>query len=274
MINILRKHALDVQKFEDKKAAEFLKLLKQSEIEIAGRLAGTSESFTQVHLLRILAEVKASIQGLELRAVGFYQNATIEAVDLGIQHTVDEITRLGKLAGDPVALPAVSLEAASGLSDPAQALLANHFEASVQRYGIDVLNSVRQRIQLGMVTGAPKRNVVLDVKQAIDGQKWKAEQIVRTETSHAYGAAQHRSIKEAAKKVPGMKKVWIHQSSYKCEVCIDLDGTERPMDGTWEIKIGRKTKKVAHAPAHPNCTCRVVAMKPSWRKALGKLGYL
>jgi hypothetical protein len=72
--------------------------------------------------------------------------------------------------------------------------------------------------------------------------------------------------------VPGLEEdVGPPVFSYKCDVCIGLDGTERPMDGTWTIKIGKKTKKVAHAPAHPNCTCRVVAMKPSWKDKLGKL---
>jgi hypothetical protein len=125
-----------------------------------------------------------------------------------------------------------------------------------------------------MITGAKSGSVVKEVQSAISGTKAQATQLVRTETSSAYGAAQHRSIKEASKQVPGLKKMWVHQSSYPCPICIKLDGTERPIDGTWTIKIGKKTKQVAHAPAHPNCTCRVTSITPKWRSKLEKLGYL
>jgi hypothetical protein len=274
----LRDHAKQVARLEDTQARDFLDILKQTEIEITGRLASVSDAdtpFSVFQLQRVLGEVKAAIGGLEIKAVDLYGTAQSDAIDLAVEHTVGELTRSLSLVDDE--LPnafSLNLDAAAGMSDPAQMLLANHFESSVQRYGIDVLNAVRRRVQVGMITGDPSKTVVADVQRAFAGTKPQAVQLVRTETSSAYGAAQHRSIKEAADQVPGLKKMWIHQSSYKCDVCIGLDGTERPMDGTWTIKIGKKTKKVAHAPAHNNCTCRVVAMKPSWKDKLGKLGYL
>jgi hypothetical protein len=271
----LRDHAKQAARLEDTQARDFLGILKQTELEITGRLASVSDAdtpFSVFQLQRVLGEVKAAIGGLEIKAVDLYGTAQSDAIDLAVEHTIGELTRSLSLVDDE--LPTLSLDASAGMSDPAQMLLANHFESSVQRYGIDVLNAVRRKVQIGMITGDPAKTVITDVQRAIVGTRSQAVQLVRTETSSAYGAAQHRSIREAAKQVPGLKKMWVHQSSYKCDVCIALDGTERPMDGTWTIKIGKKTKKVAHAPAHPNCTCRVVAMKPSWKDKLGKLGYL
>jgi hypothetical protein len=274
-VKVLRDHAKQFARLEDSTAKDFLGILKQTEGEVLARLSNitdTDTAFNTFALQQVLGEVKAAISGLESKAQDFFGTAQSDAIDLAVEHAYSEITRVSSLAdGAPLNL---SLDAASGMSDPAQMLLANHFESSVQSYGIDVLNAVRRRVQMGMITGDPSRAVVGDVQKAISGTRWKAEQIVRTETSNAYGAAQHRSITEAAKQVPGLKKVWIHQSSYPCPICIDLDGTERPIDGTWTIKIGKKTKKVAHAPAHPNCTCRVVSMTSKWRSKLEKLGYL
>jgi len=276
LLATLRDHSKQVAKLETATADDFLKALKQTEAEIVGRLYAVTDSdtaFSTFTLQRVLAEVKAAIGTLEAKAGDIYGVAQQDAIDLAVQQTVDEVARASSLLDDGASLN-LSLDAASGMSDPAQALLANHFESSVQRYGLDVLNQVRRKVQIGMITGDPSRQVVNEVQRAIAGTRPQAEQLVRTETSSAYGAAQHRSITEAAKQVPGLKKMWVHQSSYKCDVCIELDGTERPINGTWTIKIGKKTKKVAHAPAHPNCTCRVIAIKPSWKDKLKGLGYL
>lgn len=275
LAKVLRDHARQAQRLSDDQAKDFLGILKQTEMEIVGRLSSVGNSdtpFQVFQLQQVLGEVKAAIGSLQLKAVDLYGTAQSDAIDLAVEQSIREVARASSLVGD--ATLNLSLDAAAGMSDPAQLLLANHFESSVQRYGIDVLNAVRRRVQVGMITGDRPRDVVSDVQKAIDSTKPQAEQLVRTETSSAYGAAQHRAIKEVADKNPGLQKMWIHQSSYKCDVCIDLDDTTRPMDGTWTVKIGKKTKKVAHAPAHPNCTCRVVAMKPSWKDKLGKLGYL
>jgi len=275
LLQTLRDHSKQVVKLETSTADDFLKALRQTETEIVGRLyAVTSNdtSFTTFQLQRVLAEVKSAIATLETKANDIYGTAQQDAIDLAVEQASAEITQASKLLDDaPLDL---SLDASAGMSDPAQLLLANHFESSVKGYGLDVLNAVRRKIQVGMLTGDPARSVVGEVQKAIAGTRAQATQLVRTETSAAYGAAQHRSIAEAAKEVPGLKKMWVHQSSYKCDVCIDLDQTTRPLDGTWTIKIGRKTKKVAHAPAHPNCTCRVIAIKASWKDRLKGLGYL
>lgn len=276
-IQTLRTHAKQVFKLEDTQAKDFLAILRQTEAEIVGRLATVTDAdtaFSTFQLQRILAEVKAAISGLEVKASNLYGDAQTDAIDLAIQSTVSEITHVASLAGDDAASLDLSLDAAAGLSDPAQGLLADHFATSVKSYGAEVLNAVRRRIQVGMITGDASRAVVGDVQKLIAGSRPKAEQLIRTETSAAYGAAQHRSISEASKSVPGLKKVWIHQSSYPCPICIKLHGTERPIDGTWTVTIGKRTKKVAHVPAHPNCTCRVAAMTPTWRNKLEKLGYL
>src|SRR5262249_35085716 len=135
-----------------------------------------------------------------------------------------------------------------------------------------------RRLFIGIQAGDQFGQVVRDISGTSGpfGQvgKANAERLVRTETSQAYGAAQHQSISQASKQVPNLKKVWIHVGSYLCETCGPLHGTERSINGTWKIQQGSRTWEVAHAPAHPHCTCRVVSMKPKWRAGLKSLGYL
>jgi len=275
LLATLRDHSKQVAKLETATADDFLKALKQTEAEIVGRLYAVTDSdtaFSTFTLQRVLAEVKAAIGTLEAKASDIYGTARQDAIDLAVEQANSEITQASRLLDDaPLNL---SLDASAGMSDPAQALLANHFESSVQRYGLDVLNQVRRKVQIGMITGDPSRQVVNEVQRAIAGTRPQAEQLVRTETSSAYGAARHRSILETGKKVPGLRKQWVHLGSYPCSVCMPVDGTTRPLDGTWTIRIGRKTKRVAHSPAHPRCVCTTIAMKKSWQEKLGKLGYL
>jgi hypothetical protein len=277
--SVLKRNAGEMRQLEQGSADEFLKLLYKLRDDVRGRLAALQPADAPLSAFRlnaVLGEAEAGIMQLEAQSHQLYGRQSQHAVDMAVEHVGEELDQLAR-AFDEKPLE-VTLDAARALADPAQQLLANHFDTSVKRYGLDLLNGVRQRLFIGMRVGDPYGQVVNDIA----GERGplgavgrsNAERLVRTETSQAYGSAQHSGIAQAARQAKGLKKTWFHVGSYPCDVCMPLHGTERPLDGTWTIRIGKKTRKVAHAPAHPNCTCRVVAMKPSWRAGLQKLGYL
>ena len=246
---------------------------------VSGRLAslgGQGDPLDVFRLRTIIGESEAAIRTLEAKAVGKYDKAAQDAADLAIEHVGDELDRLST-AFDAKPLD-VSIDAQAVLADPAQGLLASHYATSVERYGGELLNGVRQRLFIGLRAG----DTVSEVARAVAGQQGpfgalgrsNAERLVRTEVSHAYGAANHKAQVEAAKEVPGLKKVWLHVGSFLCPTCGPLHGTERPLDGTWTVKSRKRTHEVMHAPAHPRCTCRTSTMKPPWRSGLKRLGYL
>lgn len=277
-IEALRRHSLEVQKIEGEQAAEFLRLLKHLQGELRERLdaAASDETLDAFRIRSVVGETEVGIRALEAKARGQYDKGAEAATNLAIDHLGSELDRLS-LAFDSKPLE-VTIDAAKALADPAQRLLANHFESSVQRYGIDLLNGVRQRLFVGLRAGDRYGDVVRDVagEKGPFGQvgRTAGERLVRTETSQAYGAAQHTGLAQAARQVPSLKKVWLHVSSWRCDVCMPIHGTERPIDGTWTIRMGRRTKEVAHAPAHPNCSCRTSGMKSKWRDGIARLGYL
>lgn len=277
----LRLHAQELQDLQGDHADEFLKLLQGLKDTLAGRFTATAPPESTLDSFRVLAlvrETEAAIAVLETKAQGQYTVAQKESVSLAVDHAGTELDLMAKAFGKGAEPLDVSLSAVKALADPAQGLLASHFQTSVDRYGGDLLNQVRQRVFVGMRTGDTVGKVASSItgKQGIAGavNRSNAERLVRTEVSNAYGAAQHNSIKQAAQQVEGLKKMWVHVGSFLCPTCGPLHGTERPLDGTWTIKSGRKTREVAHAPGHPNCTCRVTTIKPSWRSAMKKLGYL
>jgi hypothetical protein len=276
-VEAIKRHSLEVARLEGAQADEFLRLLKALQGDLVTRLAANSgQTVDAFSIQRVMAETQAGIDTLERRGVSGYVAGSKEAVEMTLDHLGNELGMLSK-AFDGHKL-VVSLDAAKALADPAQGLLASHFQTSLQRYGMDVLNGVRQELFVGMRSGDSLGDIAARVASKAgplgDVSKDNATRLVRTEMSQAFGAASHSGLVQASHKVKGLEKTWLHIGSFRCPVCMPLHGTTRPMDGTWTIKSGRKTKQVAHPPAHPNCACRVSGMKASWKKGLEKLGYL
>ena len=276
-VDAIKAHAKQVASLEGEQAREMRRLLESLQDTLRGRLlrepGGTFDSY---RVQAVLAETKAQINVLRQKALGIYGRGETEAADLATDHVADELDRLA-MAFDHKPID-VNLSAAAVLADPAQRLLANHFESSIDRYGLDVLNGVRREVFTFLRTGGDYRDAVAQIagERGPLGAvgKTNGERLMRTEVSQAYGSAQHSGLKEAEKQVPGLKMVWLHTGSYRCPVCVPLHMTERPLSGAWTIRQGKKTRQVAHPPAHPRCVCRVSAMKASWKGALAKLGYL
>lgn len=275
-VNLVRRNVAEATKLSDAQGRELLSLLRDLRDRIQARATDPNNSpIDAFTIARVDGETKAAIQALELKSRGLYQGAAKEQAEAAVEHVSTELGSLSSKVGEKVF--GVVPDAAYALADPSQALLANHFETSLARYGGDLLNKVRRDLFVGIRTGQP----VNDMVRGLVGQRGAlgtvsedaARRLIRTETSNAYGAAVHNSIDQLAQKVPGIRKTWVHIGSYPCPVCIPLDGSSRPMDGSWTIKSGKKTFKVVHPPAHPHCTCRAVASKPTWDKAIDKLGY-
>lgn len=276
---LLKRHAAEVDELTGAHADEFLSLLQQLKDTLTGRLAASGDMANPLDVWRVryvLGETEAGIAKLESRASGLYSAATKDAVDLSVDHIGAELDRMSTAFGG--APMDISISAAKALADPVQGLLANHFETSIERYGGELLNGVRQRLFVGLRAGDSFGEIVKDVS-AETGPfgavgKSNAERLVRTELSQSYGQAHAASFKQAKAEIPDLAETWIHLGSYPCPTCNPLHGTKRPGVGYWTIAQGKRTRKVVHPPAHPRCTCRLIATRPSWTKKLESAGYL
>ena len=274
---VIKRNARDVERLQNRQAAEFLALLVAMRDKLAARIARAGgDTFTVFRMRAAIAEAEAEIEVLRRGAGKIWKAGEREAVEMAIQHTGDELDR-GALKWEHKALD-VTIDAAKVLADPVQQLLANHFDVSIQHYGLELLNGVRREVFTALRAGDSDAQTAKRI-QWMNGPmgrvgEMRATRLVRTEISQAYGTAQETSIHQAAAKVPGLVKVWWHVGSYPCPVCVPLHGTMRPVDGTWTVKNGRKTRTITGTPAHPNCTCRTVAVKRSWVQAMGESGLL
>lgn len=275
-VNLVKRNVAEAERLSDANANKFLELLRELRDRLHARsLSGTESATDAFAIARIDAETRAAIATLEHKSRDIYSAASKQAVEKAVGHISDELDHLST-AVEGIRFNVIP-DAAQALADPVHGMLAQHFETSIQRYGGDLLNKVRRDLFVGLRTGQPLNDMV----RGLAGQRGplgkvtedQARRLIRTETSNAYGAAVHNSIEQVAKRAPGIRKTWVHTGSYPCPVCIPLDGTSRPMDGTWTIKQGKRTRKVVHPPAHPHCVCRIVASKPSWDAAIERFGY-
>lgn len=275
---LIRRHVRALEDLKGGQADEFAKQLDEARRNIEGRIAAMpGQSIDAFQLRQVLQEVDASLLVLRRRATGLLIDGERDALEMSLEHATRELTDLGKTFGDTMA---VRLDAARAMADPVRGLLANQFETSVQKYGLDLLNKVRGRLIQGVIAGDAPRDLAREIANARTGPfgavaQSDADRLVRTELSNAYGVAHQRAMKQANEKLGGeLKKTWIHVGSFPCPICDALNGTTREMDGTWTFKSGKKTYTVSGPPAHPHCVCKALAMKASWRKSLDKLGYL
>src|SRR5579884_3661950 len=132
----LRRHSLKVAKLEGTQADEFLRLLRDLQDTLRGRyaaLSGQEKPLDAYRLMQVVAETEAGIRALEQKAGRVFRTGQEDAAELSIEHIIDEISRLSSAFDGHRSV--ISIDAAAVLSDPMQGLLANHFDASVRRYG-------------------------------------------------------------------------------------------------------------------------------------------
>lgn len=273
-VDPIRKHlarqARELLGFQASSSAQFQRLLEDLQARLSGRLAAIGDDgnvFDVTRLRRVEAETRVVIEAIKAQTSKLYTGSVDAAVDLAIGHFGDEWNFVAKAIGEQ-AFP-VSQLAPRVFADPLHELLAEQFQTSLDRYGMDALNAARREMFIGLRMGDDMRDVTKRVRDTVgDLSKSQGERLVRTEVAEAYGVAKQGAMQSAQKKVGPLKKVWIHNGSYPCPTCMPLHGTMRDMDGTWTIRSGKKTRKVAHSPAHPNCVCTTTAMTPAMRQRL------
>lgn len=273
--DILRRQGKELSKLEGAKAQEFLRLVREAKDTLVGRYAAAARSTDPLDAFRmrgLIAEAEGAIGTLESKAAAKFTSVQQDVVDLGTDHLAEEVEHLATAFESEPMLVDVGAQVA--LADPAQALLANQFESSVQQYGLETLNAVRRDLFVGLRAG----DSVGDVIKAVQGRMgalgqsspmWKTERLVRTEMMNSYNSAHQSSFESMAATMPDVRKKWVHLGAdgpnHPCKACGGLDGTTRSVDGTWTVTIGKRTRKVAHPPAHPHCDCRIVMDRPKWR---------
>lgn len=111
----------------------------------------------------------------------------------------------------------------------------------------DLIIKLKAIISRAILSNTPKGELLVQIKTAFNTSMTRARVIARTETTRALNMGARQVAEGSGLK---LKKVWDAKLDNRTsDICIDLDGKEKPMNENFSYK-GESWNE---PPAHPNC---------------------
>lgn len=249
----------------DRRELRFLEhVFERARLELHGRLVELpGDKFSAQQVRMALVQVQASLREL-LRAL--YEKRKTDMDDLlgrSIRQTLREIahheTKFAEAQGR------IQARALRKLASP-RGLLLHQYQVSLQAYGQQTIGDIQRRLAVHAVKKSTVREMANDIAgrlptRALQGARWKAERIVRTELIAALNTGHQAALEEAAEFLPDLQRQWdAALDARTSDVCRTLNGQVRALDQPWKYS-GRL---IAHPPAHPNCRSRITPWRADW----------
>lgn len=262
---ITREHGRQLLRLEREELERLRKLYEEARIEIMGRLSEAGvETFTAQHYRGALAQVSEGLLAIRRKLGARWAKRVDGLLEQGVDQTLAEIavwepTFRGGATGR------IQLAALRHLAEP-RALLLEQFQASIATYAEGLRGDIARRLGVHMAKRSPWRDMVLDVAGRLDsaliqGARWKAERIVRTELVDALSTGHQLGLEAAAEELPGLKRQWdAHLDARTSRVCLHLNGQVVGVREPWRFE-GRE---IMRPPALPNCRARVIPWRAEW----------
>jgi uncharacterized protein with gpF-like domain len=181
--------------------------------------------------------------------------------------------------------PALSVDRAAilrGVREDVEPSLLDRYETSKKLYGGPVIENIKSTMAQSLVQNEgvdDSVNRVMARGGVFDGERWRAERIVRTELAWTYGATTQATMETMRDQdLPGlMKKLVETMDDRTGEDSKDLDGQVVPIDEPYvwdkETKHGVERIEYQFPPNRPNCRAVSIPWSPGWNaKSIGEQG--
>jgi hypothetical protein len=263
---LAREHAEELIRLEADELKRLRRTYEQARKEILARLSETpGDTFTAQQLRSVQVQVEAGLRGM-VKSLKADTSAGVKSLtSQGIEQTVAEIAWWDtKFRGG--ATQRIAGAAARKVLKP-QALLLHQYEASLDAYGSNLISEVQGRLGVHLVKNSSWREMSLDIagkleNNAIQGARWRAERIVRTEVVDALSLGHMAGLKEGAQILPGLRGQWDATIDKRTSsICLRLNGRVRELGQPFGSYRGQP---IVRPPAIPNCRSRVVPWHADW----------
>jgi hypothetical protein len=242
---------------------EIVRLLRQALGDINVILAGQPTDYQSWILPQIAREIRRALGEFGDAAAGEISSAAARAWDLG-QDLVDK----------PLAAAEVRIAGALPHIDTRQLSAMRAFMTDrIRDIGLAAANRINSELGL-VVIGAQSPSDAIGKVRAILGEasRTRATTIVRTELGRVFSVASFERLKQAAARVPGLKKQWRKSGKLHPRFFHELaDGQVRDVGEPFHLGNGAKLM-FPHDPAASasetiNCGCVMLPSKSDWRVA-------
>ncbi len=279
--------------------APMLRLIEQAHADLERKvrnLGKPGETFTEVQRQALLAQYRAMMVQLQPRMVRTLGEASREAQIAGIRDLV-KLVALGEAEFEGVVTPLPLEQAArmAGIIDKDRASLLRQHEVSIRTYGVQSIGEAETFLAQSFMQARGYAETTSGLLSMVEGSRYRAERIVRTETSFAYNTAHATAIDDASELVDGLMRRWTEYVDDATgrpldarvandslvlhgQVCFQPEGATfegrstflvggtggftMPPDGRVNAKLWGK--RYAHPPNRPNDRSRLVPWKPTW----------
>ena len=191
------------------------KLYEQARSELEDKLselkkAGKDATFTAHHARMVLLQVRDGLSQFQQQFVPALAKQGKASATLAQRHTVSAIKKFeSRFTGTQ---PVLQIEEAGVFARVYRGIepsLLDRYHKYTRNYPLPTIKRIRNNLAMSMLKNE-------GVQQAVDRiagaggifarEKWRAERIVRTESSYAYGISQQRCLEETAQEVPRLMK--------------------------------------------------------------------
>jgi len=244
-----------------------IRMLADAESDLVSRIARMphADTWTRDDALAMLAQVRESLGSLEPRFAQLLASNNATAQALGAKDTLEMLVHFeGKR---PELLRPLSL---SQIESAAIELTMPRYQATVQRYGAIMIDSIQRELVSKAVTGATFYEITESLRDNVGGpdglfisRRYFAERIVRTECMASYNDGHMLEIGlQKAKHFPDLKKKLVEtfdqrtaQDSYYAH------GQVRELSQVFTDGKGRQYER---PPGRPNDRAVVISWRDEW----------
>lgn len=247
-----------------------------------------SSTFTAHQKRSLLAQVRVGQAQIGRQMSGHLGVMSKDAQIESLRGLEKDITRLDTaFTGRPLQLPIAEASRFQKVVDGRSTSLLVQHETSMQTWGADTVNSIEQQMSMAIATGETTDEAVSRIAETADAEWWRAERIVRTETSHAFNGTAADAIADARDELPDLRIRWVeycNDETYEpldVRVAVDsiamhgqlaMNGlfvmpAEAPhadAKGKTEVPDALVGKTWPHPPDRPNDRALVQAWRPEW----------
>lgn len=215
---------------------------------LASEINGAGASAFRDVDARIIGALAASAQARSLEELDILlRDSLAMAFGLAPDHAINEINNwIEHHGGAPRPL---NLRAAAAAEEE---LLIERYQPSLATYGAKVADRIKTEVVRAVLARPGRESVVDAVQDAIQGERYRAARIVRTETMNAYNAAHNAALMDArdSGQVPGLKKSAIVTFDARTDAdSLPLSGQVRELEEDFVDGDGRR---YLHPPGRPN----------------------
>lgn len=238
--------------------------------------AGKGQTFGAQHLRLILGQVTDTVRGFE----GDLQDHLVQTGRLAatvtprqVAHMVGTVeTQLGRMT--PV-IQSAQVAVVRGVYPSVAPTLLDRYRLHSKLYGPQAIASIKNGLAQMMIQGEDVDQAVTRVVSStglFENQRWRAERIVRTETSWTIGVSRQRALEQLKPAVPQMmKRLVATHDDREGDDSKDLDGQTVPVDQPfiWKVRDSRgaltgKVVRYMQPPNRPNDREVVIPWVAAW----------